>query len=390
MLPGPGQSVLFPLSLTYMKSLFLLIILMTSGALFAQDTDSLQRTQQPVSQPSEMIDLQSLTVQLIDSLEDEFLKMEAIYQFVITNISYDHEAYKGATRRINRNNKDILARRKAVCWGYAELVREMCKYAGIACQTIIGYTNRLPFPSRALEYANHAWNAVRLGDKWYLLDATWGSGTQFEKDYFTAVYGIDYYLTPPEWFIKNHFPLMPMWQLLDCPITLQEFQALQFDLQPSCHFDFQDSISAYLKLPLLEQKAKALMVAYDINKTHTNRRQLGHALVDIAIEKKERGDGLMEQDSQALAIEELEAALQIFQSSKMYCDFYPWQNEAYVFTALNLAQAYYSTFYKDPDKIDMIATQFRNAQSILDQTPLRTELKAQAQSMLQQYLNVLN
>ena len=375
-----------------MKKIIVLITLFSVGIQYAQvkDTVATGKIQYLPHQDSGSIDIKLLTQQLIDSLHDDFEYMEAIYDYVITNISYDHAAYQGNNRRINRNNQDILRRRKAVCWGYSELIREMCQIAGLPCQTITGYTNTLPFPARTLEYANHAWNAVKLDGKWYLLDATWGSGTQFDKDYFTSAYGVDYYLTPPEWFIKNHFPLMPMWQLLECPITLEDFKSLKFEIGKNCDFNFQDSIQSYALLSALEQNAKALMVAYKINKSATNSRQLGHALVDIAVDKKERGDALMEQDSQALAIEEFEAALDIFEASQVYCDFYPWQNEAYVFTALNLAQACYSTFYQDPNRIKWIAEQFEKAGSVLNHTPINPQLKGHIQSRLNQFLDILN
>ena len=105
--------------------------------------------------------VENLTRTLIDSTQGDKARLDAIYQYIIHNISYDTNAYKGKQRRINRTSVDVLRRKKAVCWGYAELIREMCTYADIQSYTITGYSKELPFPARSLENANHAWNAVQ-------------------------------------------------------------------------------------------------------------------------------------------------------------------------------------------------------------------------------------
>ncbi len=63
---------------------------------------------------------------------------------------------------------------------------------------------------------NHAWNAVKLNNKWYLCDATWSSGYIdmatyiFEYDYVNT-----YFLQDPIEFNTHHIPLDDSWKLID-------------------------------------------------------------------------------------------------------------------------------------------------------------------------------
>ncbi len=70
--------------------------------------------------------------------------------------------------------------------------------------------------------AGHAWNAARVGDKWFLLDPTWGSGSVDESG-FVKGYNPVYLFTPPHVLIGTHFPGKEGWQLMDEPLTRGEF-----------------------------------------------------------------------------------------------------------------------------------------------------------------------
>jgi len=67
----------------------------------------------------------------------------------------------------------------------------------------------------------HAWNAIKLNDKWILVDSTWGTS----KDQETSEY---YFDIKPEFSILTHYPEDRKWQLLEQPLTLEEFNNSQF------------------------------------------------------------------------------------------------------------------------------------------------------------------
>jgi transglutaminase/protease-like cytokinesis protein 3 len=88
--------------------------------------------------------------------------------------------------------------------------------------TIVGVATGYP-QQILLEETNHAWNSIWLGDGWYLLDVTWGAGYITEDKEFVRFINDAYFLTEPEEFIKGHFPDDMQWQLLDHPISFDEF-----------------------------------------------------------------------------------------------------------------------------------------------------------------------
>ena len=68
----------------------------------------------------------------------------------------------------------------------------------------------------------HAWNAVKLDDRWYLIDTTWDAGG-VDAEGFHKRYGTSYFLTPPEVFLSKHYPDEDRWQLLPVARTPGEF-----------------------------------------------------------------------------------------------------------------------------------------------------------------------
>jgi len=309
--------------------------------------------------------IKELTMSIVDSVESDHQRLLSIYQYVIHTISYDRLAYQGKHRRINRNSVDVLRRKKAVCWGYSELIREMCTYANIPCYTVTGYSKELPFPAGSLENANHAWNAVRLDDKWYLLDATWDSGLLSGEDYFRSEYGEDYYLTSPELFVKNHLPIMPMWQLLDCPMNLKKWKNNRFKIQTDCNYNYTQEINEFESLSKIEQLVKEVEVAYEFNQTAKNRSLMGHGLVDIAFEKKEKGEILLEEDEPFKAMEELRAAVDLFEVAAEYCEFYDWQEAGYIYAAVNLTIVHYQKFHEDQKHMGFLKAEFERTRNII-------------------------
>ena len=337
------------------------------------------------------LDPDSLVLAITKPCQNESEKLRAIYKYVITHITYDDEAYRNGKRRVNQNHGDILRRKKAVCWGYAQLITDLCRKVGLPCFTITGYAKDSPVPPQPFEKANHAWNGVYLDGQWHLVDATWGRAMHFGENYFSKEYGINYFLSDPVLFGKSHHPLLPMWQLQYCPRSYEDFLSDRvIGLNEDCNYNFQDTIAMFADLSYLDQQLTIMQVAYELNSTATNRSQVGHALVDIAIQRKEYGDHLMERDSQALAVEELEASVRLFDLAKDVCSFYPWQEEAHIFSAINLSQATYAVYKEVADKHNLMVDRFNKAKALIDRSRLKESVKQQVERLVMDYLEVLD
>jgi transglutaminase/protease-like cytokinesis protein 3 len=179
-----------------------------------------------------------LVAPLTANLQTDHEKFRVLFIWITDNISYNYG---------NRSSDadKVVKSKKAVCIGYSTLLKEMCNSARIECEIIIGYSKtEINDINKKLKKTDHAWNAVKLYDKWYLLDVTWATSYYDDKKRKNIKsYNELYYLTPPEIFVKKHYPKEKKWQLLDKPIKKPEFSKPYiyysgffdnhiFDLQP--------------------------------------------------------------------------------------------------------------------------------------------------------------
>lgn len=159
-----------------------------------------------------------LVAPLIENLNTDHEKFRVLFRWITDNISYNYSNKSGDVDK-------VVKTQKAVCIGYSILLKEMCNSAGIECETIVGYSKTVTEDiGKKLKKTDHAWNAVKLYDKWYLVDITWAtSGYDEKKRKFIKRLDEHYFLTPPEIFVKNHFPEDKKWQLLEKPMKKNEF-----------------------------------------------------------------------------------------------------------------------------------------------------------------------
>lgn len=162
-------------------------------------------------------------------------KVRAIYTWIIQNIAYDPDEYKQFdytfTNYRERNEKDEKLRNKiiqrtlqkgvAVCEGYAMLFEKLCEQQGIKNYLVRGdIKSNFPDIGRPFKRV-HMWNVASIEGKYYLFDATWGAGKYNGK--FIKEPSYFYYETPPELFIKTHYPDMPEDAFMDEIMSREQF-----------------------------------------------------------------------------------------------------------------------------------------------------------------------
>ena len=185
----------------------------------------------------------SSTVDLAHRIATDFNrdeeKVRAIYQWLSTNIRYGKEnavfdigdvrivysSEEDLLRQIDykrrKKIKKILNTNRAECLGYTEVFKAVCDHLGIQSEIVFGYgkTNFIQINSDA-KFKNHSWNAVKIGNKWQLLDITWSTLAQI-KD--LKQYNDYYFFVNPEELILTHFPANKEWQLLEKPVSKADF-----------------------------------------------------------------------------------------------------------------------------------------------------------------------
>ncbi len=117
-----------------------------------------------------------LALSITRNVQGDSEKVVAICQWILTNLDYDFESIKN--ERNGHPDPDsfqksaiVIRRKKAVCDGYSQVFRDFCLLNNIFSSAVVGYTayNELTDSAQVL----HAWNSVRVNNRWYLMDLTW-------------------------------------------------------------------------------------------------------------------------------------------------------------------------------------------------------------------------
>ena len=223
---------------------------------------------------------------LIKPAKNEFEKVRSFYVWITENITYDTKTFFNPNRNKKVTATEVLTKRKAVCEGYSTLFKALCDNADIKCYLVQGYSKGYGFSQRKkFTSTDHAWNVVFINNKWYLIDATWGSGYINEKKKVVKKFSDYFFLTNPKKFIYTHLPSDPMWQLLDCPVAINDFKkdSLLIDdiiSKTEFCFNYADSISNFEAMPEAERKLKSAVNAYEYNPV--NKITLGFAYLNYA------------------------------------------------------------------------------------------------------------
>jgi len=190
-----------------------------------------------------LLNLNEITFNITKDLETDLEKLRAIYVWICNNIANDFGLYTKNKRKRERFQKDsirlhewnsefktllfkrLLKKKKTICTGYAYLLKEMCKIVGIEAKIVNGFGRTSTVDFSTLTEANHSWNMVKIDEKWYVCDPTWATGISFpEEGRFDFQFNEGYFLTTPQLFFKNHFPMVKEFSLLKGKTpTLQEF-----------------------------------------------------------------------------------------------------------------------------------------------------------------------
>jgi len=101
----------------------------------------------------------------------DFEKEVALHDYLVRHCKYSKNVTQTADSDIFRAY-GALVNGDAVCNGYAEALQLLFACAGIESKFVIGTADGI----------DHAWNLVKLDDKWYHLDATWNDPVPDKKD----------------------------------------------------------------------------------------------------------------------------------------------------------------------------------------------------------------
>lgn len=163
-------------------------------------------------------DLESTVQQINDKLdeiaptlvgEDDYNTVLNVYKYIADNTEYDME-YESMS-----DIRAVFLHGRGVCSSYAETFQLICNKLGFECYSVFGDTDEKKYES--LEEYNtedkeeqdaksgpgHEWNIIRIGDKWYWVDPTWGDMV-IGEDFVPIYYDMSYFLSPDAVMFIDH------------------------------------------------------------------------------------------------------------------------------------------------------------------------------------------
>ncbi len=277
-----------------MKFPLILFLIFLNATSFAQDYDRVDAIL--TMYPETFDSTEKLSKFITRDFASEEDKVRAIYTWIIQNIAYDPEEYKKFdytfTNYRERNEKDEKLRAKiiertlqkgiAVCEGYAMLFEKLCELQGIKNYLVRGDI-KASFQDIGRPFKRvHMWNVVTIDGKPYLFDPTWGAGKYNGKFIKEPTYF--YYKTPPELFIKTHYPDMAEDTFLDTILSREQFSERPLIIE-------QNLLAADIESPskgvLLEDEYFG-DILFSIKNINPENISYSYGTKIVAIEKVER------------------------------------------------------------------------------------------------------
>ena len=186
---------------------------------------------------------ETLTIRITNDFNTDTEKARAIYTWIALNIKYndaynsiynnniynfyytDYQKNRSLKKKEIKIIEYVLNSKIANCYGYSLLYKSLCNKLNIESKIIYGITkSNIKDIGIDRVIKDHAWNIVKINNKWELIDVTWSAGYQdMRTKKFIKSFNDFYFFTSPNEFINHHFPAKEKWQLITEPVKKKEF-----------------------------------------------------------------------------------------------------------------------------------------------------------------------
>lgn len=158
--------------------------------------------------------VKALSNQIAGGERDDYTKLFLLHKWVAENIYYDYDAYRGGTSTFY-DSAAILANKRSVCEGYANLLRDLILAQGIPAMKASTFslgasTSGGSFATNAADAgtakSNHAHVEAWVDGRWVVMDPTWDSNNKYENGSYNtdAPNGFYYFDITPEALAFDH------------------------------------------------------------------------------------------------------------------------------------------------------------------------------------------
>lgn len=184
--------------------------------------------------PTTFKEPKELALLIAADFKTESDQVRAVFFWIAINVEYnidekgkfdfeysnELEKEEKTQQRNKKLAKRVIQKGIAVCDGYATLFDLVCDELDIRAKKVAGASKSKTSDIGKRFISDHAWNLVEIDSEKFLLDITWAS--QENKNHDKLINNF-YYLTPPNLFIKGHYPLDYNDALLDIKISKDDF-----------------------------------------------------------------------------------------------------------------------------------------------------------------------
>lgn len=131
-------------------------------------------------------EIKTLSDEIVKDAKSDYEKVFLLYQWMTRNICYDYDAVRGLSARIVAPS-EVLALRRSVCEGYANLLQALVQAQNIPCIIVQAlcldadaggwWTEEYISASEV----NHVYNEAFVDGRWIVMDSTWDSLNKYEN-----------------------------------------------------------------------------------------------------------------------------------------------------------------------------------------------------------------
>ena len=154
---------------------------------------------------------------------NQIQKSYILFLWICDNISYDAISYYSGLN-VDCTPERTFISGKSICSGYSRLYKNIALYLNLEVECVGCYSKGESYKvGQKMNKTNHEYNVIKINNKWYPIESTWGSGYIDGKN-FQKKFNGNYFLLNPELLILSHFPKDDKWQLTKEKYTLKEFE----------------------------------------------------------------------------------------------------------------------------------------------------------------------
>lgn len=126
-----------------------------------------------------------LAKQLTEGCATTLDEIKAVYEYTVSNISYDYELAESVQSGYIPDLEAVLKSKKGICFDYAALMTAMLRSLGVPTKLVVGYTGDLYHAWINTYTEESGWVEATIyfdGSQWKLMDPTFAANAASDKE----------------------------------------------------------------------------------------------------------------------------------------------------------------------------------------------------------------